>query len=96
MQREDWFPHPSPDGKRIAYLSFDPGTKGHPANQKVKLQLMNAKTRKSEVLKDLFGGQGTLNVNSWAPDSAALLTFATNCADPQCLNCRGERVGRGA
>jgi len=67
--REDWFPHPSPDGKKIAYLSFDPGTKGHPANQKVKLQLMNAKTRKSEVLKDLFGGQGTLNVNSWAPDS---------------------------
>lgn len=67
--REDWFPHPSPDGKSIVYVSFEPGTKGHPANQTVQLHLMDAATRNSSVLKTLFGGQGTINVNSWAPDS---------------------------
>jgi TolB protein len=68
-EREDWFPHPSPDGKRIVYISFQPGTKGHPANQTIQLKLMDAKSRKTHVLKELFGGQGTMNVNSWAPDS---------------------------
>jgi Tol biopolymer transport system component len=67
--REDWFPHPSPDGKSIVYVSFEPGTKGHPANQTVQLHLMDAATRRSRVLQSLFGGQGTINVNSWAPDS---------------------------
>lgn len=67
--REDWFPHPSPDGKSIVYVSFEPGTKGHPANQNVQLHLMDAATRNSRVLKSMFGGQGTINVNSWAPDS---------------------------
>ncbi len=62
--REDWFPHPSPDGKKIVYLSFLPGTKGHPANQVVELRLFPGL-----VLKEFFGGQGTINVNSWAPDS---------------------------
>ncbi|HWQ33081.1 MAG TPA: transporter [Blastocatellia bacterium] len=71
---EDWFPHPSPDGKWIVFLSFQKGTKGHPPNQNVVLRLMRAPGAKAgrpkitELVK-LFGGQGTINVNSWAPDS---------------------------
>ena len=74
-EREDWFPHPSPDGKWLVFVSFAKGTKGHPANQKgVQLRIMKmpdakGKAGKIEVLHELFGGQGTMNVNSWAPDS---------------------------
>jgi TolB protein len=67
-EREDWFAHWSPNGKRMVFLSFAPGTKGHPANQTVQLRLWKG-GGKSELLKEFFGGQGTINVNSWAPDS---------------------------
>lgn len=71
---EDWFPHPSPNGRWIVWISFNQGTKGHPANQHVRLRLMPVRDgrpdpSKARVLKELFGGQGTINVNSWAPDS---------------------------
>lgn len=73
-EMEDWFPHPSPNGKWIVVVSFQKGTKGHPANQDVMLRLMPAPGKKGGVaapreIKRLFGGQGTINVNSWAPDS---------------------------
>jgi Tol biopolymer transport system component len=71
---EDWFPHPSPDGRWLVFVSFPKGTKGHPANQNVILRLMPMPGDKPEPasiteLARLFGGQGTLNVNSWSPDS---------------------------
>ncbi|GAB5521766.1 MAG: TolB family protein [Rhodothermales bacterium] len=69
---EDWFPHPSPDGAHIVMLSYEPGTEGHPANQNVTLRRINGDgTGEPEVLVELFGGQGTINVPSWAPDSHA-------------------------
>ena len=64
----DWFAHPSPDGKHIVYLAFDQSVKGHPANKDVQLRLMPI-GGPSKNLVTLFGGQGTINVNSWAPDS---------------------------
>ncbi|MBL8212495.1 MAG: TolB family protein [Bryobacterales bacterium] len=66
---EDWFPHPSPDGKWMVFLSFPKGTKGHPPNLDVLLRRMPMKGGKIEVIQKLFGGQGTMNVNSWSPDS---------------------------
>ena len=68
--QEDWFPHPSPDGKWMVLISFNKGTTGHPANQTVRLRLMPVRSgrpdvSKLKVLKELFGGQGTINVNSW-------------------------------
>jgi hypothetical protein len=65
----DWFPHPSPDGKWIAFLSYDRGVKGHPANQNVLLRLLPMGGGKPKVIATLFGGQGTMNVPSWSPDS---------------------------
>jgi TolB protein len=65
----DWFPHPSPDGKHIALLSYDKGVEGHPANKNVWLRLMPAAGGDPVVLTELFGGQGTINVPSWSPDS---------------------------
>ncbi|MFB3825835.1 MAG: TolB family protein [Bryobacteraceae bacterium] len=68
-EREDWFPHPSPDGQWLVFVSFEKGTKGHPANQNVELRLMPRKGGVLRTVAKLFGGQGTINVNSWAPDS---------------------------
>jgi len=70
----DWFPHPSPNGKQIVMISFPKGTKGHPPNRPVQLRLMptpGEKIRKVQpvTIVELFGGQGTINVNSWSPDS---------------------------
>ena len=68
----DWFPHPSPDGKWLVFLSFDKSVKGHPANQNVTLRLMPLAGGKPKVIATLFGGQGTLNVPSWSPDSTRI------------------------
>jgi TolB protein len=65
----DWFAHPSPDGKWIVFLSYDKSVDGHPANKDVVLRRMPAPGGKPEVLATLFGGQGTINVPSWSPDS---------------------------
>ncbi|MBL8233435.1 MAG: TolB family protein [Bryobacterales bacterium] len=74
-ESEDWFPHISPDGKRMIFFSFPKGTKGHNDRMPgVSLRMMpvpgkKIKPAKIEVLTTFFGGQGTINVNSWAPDS---------------------------
>ena len=67
--RQNWFPHPSPDGKWIVYLSYEPHVKEHPANQDVELRIIPAGGGEPRVLTTLFGGQGTINVPSWSPDS---------------------------
>lgn len=66
----DWFPHPSPDGKWLLFLSYEGSVKGHPANQNVTLRLMPLAGGKPKVVATLFGGQGTINVPSWSPDSS--------------------------
>lgn len=68
----NWFPHPSPDGKWIVFLSYGKEVSGHPENKDVSLRLMSLNDRKISVLAKLFGGQGTINVPSWSPDSKRL------------------------
>jgi WD40 repeat protein len=73
----DWFAHPSPDGKTLLFLSYGQDVKGHPANQDVALRTMPVTGGKPKVLARLFGGQGTMNVPSWSPDSqsAAFVSY---------------------
>jgi len=71
---EDWFPHPSPDGRWLVFLSYPKGTAGHPPGKDVLLRRMPlpgiaGPTGEIKELVQLFGGQGTINVNSWSPDS---------------------------
>lgn len=72
---EDWFPHFSPNGKHLIFLTFPKGTEGHNGKMPgmmlrylpppgTKIRIKNPKT-----LLTFFGGQGTINVNSWSPDS---------------------------
>ena len=65
----NWFPHPSPDGKWLVFLSYEKDVQGHPQNKDVTLRLMPLGGGSIEVLAKLFGGQGTINVPSWSPDS---------------------------
>jgi len=65
----DWFPHPSPDGKRVLFLSYDPSVgRDHPRDQTVRLSLMPAQGGTPEILFEMFGGQGSMNVPNWSPD----------------------------
>jgi Tol biopolymer transport system component len=74
-ERVNWFPHVSPDGTRIAYISFPPGTLGHPADKDVVIRLLDERGTVRDLV-ELFGGQGTMNVPSWSPDSARLAYVA--------------------
>lgn len=68
----DWFPHISPDGKWMVFLAYEKDVTGHPPNKDVTLRLMSLADGKASVLATLFGGQGTINVPSWSPDSLKL------------------------
>lgn len=65
----NWFPHISPDGQWMVFLTYQPDVNGHPENKDVMLRLMSLTDKKITVLAKLFGGQGTINVPSWSPDS---------------------------
>ncbi|MDW4496445.1 hypothetical protein R5H30_00510 [Sulfitobacter sp. D35] len=69
--RVNWFPHPSPDGAHVVYVSYPPGTEGHPRDLDVELRLMPAAGGAPRSLLKLLGGQGTINVPCWAPDGRA-------------------------
>jgi TolB protein len=65
----NWFPHISPDGQWMVFLTYGADVTGHPENKDVMLRLMSLADKKITVLAKLFGGQGTINVPSWSPDS---------------------------
>jgi hypothetical protein len=68
----NWFPHISPDGQRMAFLSYEKDVRGHPPDKDVTIRVMSLGTKKIDVLAKLVGGQGTINVPSWSPDSRRL------------------------
>ncbi len=73
----DWFPHLSPDGRHGNYLSFPPGTLGHPADLDVVVHVVVADDWTASVQRYAVpGGQGTTNVNGWAPDGSQFAFIA--------------------
>lgn len=71
-ESNNWFPHISPDGEKVVYIAYKKGDVApgdHPANKNVEIRMMNADGTDKKTLISLFGGQGTLNVNPWSPDS---------------------------
>jgi TolB protein len=74
-ESNSWFPHVSPNGEWVAYITYrkdDVAPGDHPANKDVEIRLMSSNGGEFRTLAQLFGGQGTLNVNSWSPDSQQL------------------------
>ena len=79
-----WFPHVSPDGKNVVYIVYhaeDVAPDSHLANLNVQLRMIPAAGGEPEVLVDLFGGQGSLNVNSWSPDSRCFAYMSYRLTD---------------
>lgn len=67
-----WFPHVSPDGKKVVTISYKKGDLlpgEHLPHKNVELRVMNPDGSDVKTVVRLFGGQGTINVNSWSPDS---------------------------
>ncbi len=67
----NWFPHPSPDGRWVVYLAYEQDQReNHPFGKQVRLRLMDLRNATVRDLTPTFlGGQGTINVPSWSPDS---------------------------
>jgi len=79
----NWFPHISPDGKWIVFLSFsgEIAPAEHPYYKQVYLRLMPAAGGPARVIAYVYGGQGTMNVPSWSPDSTKI-AFVSNTTMP--------------
>ena len=67
----NWFAHPSPDNQWIVYISYLSDEKqNHLFGKQVQLKLMHIASKKTkDITPVFFGGQGTINVPSWSPDS---------------------------
>ena len=90
-ERVNWFPHCSPAGDAFVYLSYPPGTHGHPADLPVEIRMVDGdRWDAPTTIVRLHGGQGTLNVNSWAPDGGAIAYVDYP------LSGRSGRLGRSA
>lgn len=71
---QDWFPHIAPDGRKLVYIGYPAGTPTHdPRNVHIALKLVEisdgAVAHTQKTLVKATGGQGSMNVNSWSPDS---------------------------
>ena len=65
----NWFPHPSPNGETVVFLSYlqDQGS-AKKKKKKVALRLLNLEDNAVRTLCSFTGGQGTINVPSWSAD----------------------------
>ncbi len=78
-EHNDWFPHVSPDNRWIVFISFPPEVPAsdHPFYKRVYLKIMSTDEMKPRVIGYLYGGQGSINVPSWSPDSKKI-AFVSN------------------
>lgn len=75
----DWFPHVSPDQKWIVFISFpkDIDANDHPFYKQCLLRIMPYNGGTPKIIGYIYGGQGSMNVPSWSPDSK-FISFVTN------------------
>jgi WD40-like Beta Propeller Repeat len=72
-ERDDWFPHTSPDGKSLIFLSYAAGTAGHPSDHDVLIRRMpvpgtRVGSAKIEDVVRFIGGHGSIGSRPFSPD----------------------------
>ena len=68
----NWFAHIAPDNKKAVFISYNPQevrAGDHPPNKNIRISMLDLENGEIQILFDAFGGQGTINVNSWHPNS---------------------------
>jgi TolB protein len=75
----NWFPHISPDNKWIVFISYpkEVAADKHPYYERVYIRMIPVEGGEPKVISYLYGGQGSLNVPSWSPDSKKI-AFVSN------------------
>ncbi len=75
----NWFPHVAPDGRSIVFITYGPeiAAEEHPFYKHVYFRTLPLDGGTPRVLAYVYGGQGSMNVNSWAPDSTRF-AFVSN------------------
>jgi Tol biopolymer transport system component len=75
----NWFPHVSPDNKWLVFITFpkEVPANQHPFYQRVYIRMMSVDGGAIRTIAYLYGGQGTMNVPSWSPDSKKI-AFVSN------------------
>ena len=71
-EMQNWYPHLSPDGRRLVMLSREGAAKGPPHNEDVMLRIVNLGDERVTALAELIGGKGTIDAPSWSPDGRRL------------------------
>lgn len=86
----NWFPHVSPDGRFLVMLSYLPevAPEDHPFYKQVYLRRIPIEGGQPRVVAYVYGGQGTINVPSWSPDSRRI-AFVSNSADNEGFEGKG-------
>ncbi len=72
LDRNCWFPHISPNGKKVVFITYRVGDllpNEHLPDKAVEIWIMDADGTNPKILVSFQGGQGSINVNSWSPDS---------------------------
>ena len=70
--RNNMFPHISPDGKKVVYTAYAFGclkNSEHLPDIPMELWMMNSDGSDNHRILSFFGGHGAMHVNSWSPDS---------------------------
>ena len=67
----NWFPHITPDNRSLVFITYgtDVAPEDHPFYRQVYFRTMPLEGGTPRVVAYVYGGQGSVNVNSWAPDS---------------------------
>jgi TolB protein len=67
----NWFAHIAPNNQVATVITYlEDQKQGHPFGKQVKLRLLDLETKAlKDLTEEFYGGQGTINVPSWNPES---------------------------